>query len=61
LVLKGIQIEGDAIAGGGFGDVYKGCLRSQQIAVKMLRVYQKSDMDKLLKVIHYPSLFVDMS
>ena len=52
LVLQGINIEGDAVAGGGFGDVYKGHLQGQEIAIKILRVYQKSDMDKLLKVIH---------
>jgi hypothetical protein len=50
LVLKGIQVDGDPVAGGGFGDVYKGRFRNQEIALKVLKVYQKSDMDKLLKV-----------
>lgn len=50
LVLEGLDVEKDAVAGGGFGDVHKGKLHSQTIAVKILRVYQKSDMVKLMKV-----------
>lgn len=51
LFLKGIQIAGDsAVAEGGFGDVYKGQLGDQEIAIKVLKVYQKSDMQQLLKV-----------
>jgi hypothetical protein len=50
LVLTGIEIDGDPVAGGGFGDVYKGKYQKQEIALKVLKVYQKSDMEKLLKV-----------
>ena len=50
LVLDGIEILGDAVEGGGFADIFKGRLRGQEIAVKMLKVYQKSDIEKLLKV-----------
>jgi hypothetical protein len=50
LVLEGIEIEGDAVGGGGFADIFKGRLRDQDIAVKVLKVYQKSDVEKLLKV-----------
>jgi hypothetical protein len=35
------------VAGGGCGDVYTGL---QQIAVKVLRIYQDIDLVKLLKV-----------
>jgi len=49
LVLKGIQVDGDPVEGGGFGDVYKGRFGGQVIALKVLKVYQKSDMQKLLK------------
>jgi len=49
LVLDGIEILGDAVEGGGFADIFKGRLRGQEIAVKMLKVYQKSDIEKLLK------------
>jgi len=49
LVLSGMKIKGDAVAGGGFGDVYKGSFKGYEIAVKVLKVYQKSDIHKLLK------------
>lgn len=49
LVLTGIEVHGDPVAGGGFGDVYKGKYQKQEIALKVLKVYQKSDMEKLLK------------
>jgi hypothetical protein len=50
LVLKEIDIIGDAVGGGGFADIFKGQLWGQEIAVKILKVYQKSDIEKLLKV-----------
>jgi predicted unusual protein kinase regulating ubiquinone biosynthesis (AarF/ABC1/UbiB family) len=50
LFLKGVEIEGDAVAGGAFGDVYKGHFEGRELAVKVLKVYQRSDMNKLLKV-----------
>ena len=51
MILKGIELVGKAaIDGGGFGDIWKGVLGGQDIAVKVLRVYQKSDKEKLLKV-----------
>lgn len=49
LVLKGIEVDGDPVAGGGFGDVYKARFGTQEIALKVLKVYQKSDMLKLHK------------
>lgn len=55
LVLKGIQIESHPVAGGSFGDIYKGRLLDQDIAVKILKVYQKSDMDIILKVTQHAS------
>ena len=51
MVLKGIQFVGeDAIAGGGYGDVWKGLLNGEALAVKVIKVYQRSDLVKLLKV-----------
>jgi len=47
---------GDPVAGGRFGDVYKGRFRGREIAIKVLRVYQKSDMNKLLKVTRKPCI-----
>ena len=50
LVLKGIELDSEPIAGGGFGDVYKGRSRGQEMALKFLKVYQNSDIQKLIKV-----------
>lgn len=50
MVLSGVVVKGDAVAAGGFGEVYKGTLRNQVIAVKILKVFQKTDMEKLLRV-----------
>jgi hypothetical protein len=61
LVLKGIEIIGDAVGGGGFADIFKGRLRGEEIAVKMLKVYQKSDIEKLLKVMLKYAIFVDVN
>jgi len=61
LVLGGIEIMGDAVGGGGFAEIFKGRLQDQEIAVKVLRVYQKSDLEKLLKVTLKYGIFVDVS
>ena len=50
MVLKGIQVDDDPVEGGSFGDVYKGRLGNQDIALKVLKVYQMTDMNKLLRV-----------
>ncbi|KAJ7607029.1 kinase-like domain-containing protein [Mycena polygramma] len=42
--------QGRLVAGGTFGDVYKGLLEGQCVAVKMMRVFDESDVDTLLKV-----------
>jgi hypothetical protein len=60
LVLNGVEILGDAVGGGGFADVFKGRFRDQEIAVKRLRVYQKSDIETLLKVTLKPAIFIDI-
>ncbi|KAJ7622888.1 kinase-like domain-containing protein [Mycena polygramma] len=45
--LTGLQ-RGRLVAGGSFGDVYKGLLEGQSIAVKMMRVFEESDVAALL-------------
>lgn len=43
----------DPIAAGRFGEVWKGTTSNNEIiAVKILRVYEKSDAEKLLKVFY---------
>ncbi|KAJ7935426.1 kinase-like domain-containing protein [Mycena leptocephala] len=41
--------QGKLVAGGSFGDVYKGLLEGQSVAVKMMRVFEGSDIDALQK------------
>src|ERR1700685_3690625 len=60
LALKSIEMEAHPVDHGSYGDVYKGVLHSQKIAVKALRVYQTSDLVKLLKVGVEFGLFVDL-
>ncbi|KAJ7740617.1 kinase-like domain-containing protein [Mycena metata] len=48
LTLTGLQQE-RLVAGGSFGDVYKGLLGDQSVAIKMMRVFEESDIDALLK------------
>ena len=51
MILRGIKlVGGDAVAGGGYGDVWKGSLQGQQLAVKVLKIFLKDDLTKLLKV-----------
>ncbi|KAJ7606526.1 kinase-like domain-containing protein [Roridomyces roridus] len=48
LNLVGLEQE-KLVAGGAFSDVYKGLLCDQNVAVKMIRVFEDSDIDALLK------------
>jgi hypothetical protein len=58
MTLKGLKLAGRAaVAGGAFGDIWMGDLRGQQISVKILKVYQRSDKNKLLKVSLYFELY----
>jgi hypothetical protein len=41
---------GDPIARGSFGDIWRGQISGREVAIKVLRVYQRSDAQKLLKV-----------
>ncbi|KAJ7670977.1 kinase-like domain-containing protein, partial [Mycena rosella] len=47
--LTSLLKEEKPVAGGSFGDVYKGKLGDQCVAVKMMRVFGESDIDALLK------------
>lgn len=50
LRLDGVKMSDRPVAAGSFGDVYKGTLRGQAIAVKMVKLYEKSDVVRLLRV-----------
>ena len=50
MVLKAVDIIGDSVADGSFGDVYKARLGNQVLALKILKVKKRSEMDVLRKV-----------
>ena len=50
IILKGVNLQGNPVAGGAYGDVYKGHIEGQILAVKVLKVYEMSERDNLLKV-----------
>ncbi|KAJ7709206.1 kinase-like domain-containing protein [Mycena olivaceomarginata] len=47
--LTGLQKIGKQVAGGGFGDIWKGLLRGQTVSVKIMRIFQADDVQTLLK------------
>ena|ERR1700691_4205647 len=51
VVLKGVQKGGvHPLAAGTFGEVWKGIIRGQDIAIKVARLYLESDVNAILKV-----------
>jgi hypothetical protein len=51
LIVRGVRREGTfPFAGGAYGDVYQGDAGRCKVAIKMLRVYQTTDLKKLFKV-----------
>ncbi|KAJ7075312.1 kinase-like domain-containing protein [Mycena crocata] len=40
---------GEQVAGGAFGDIYKGTLCGQRVGIKLMRVFGEKDVDELLK------------
>jgi hypothetical protein len=52
-MLKGVQHLGNPVAAGTFGDVWKGIIRGESVAIKILRIYEKTDVDSHLKVIPF--------
>ncbi|KAF7982525.1 hypothetical protein HWV62_28142 [Athelia sp. TMB] len=49
LLDSSIHLPARSIAGGSFGEVYKGTMSGNDIAVKMLKLYERSNMDDFLK------------
>lgn len=51
LFLKDIKMLGrDPVAAGQFGEVWKGQVCGQEISIKVLKIYVKSDVEQFLKV-----------
>ncbi|TDL15521.1 kinase-like protein, partial [Rickenella mellea] len=50
LMLSGVKRTGrDPVAGGGFADVWTGYLDSTPVAIKALRIYERSDQERALR------------
>jgi predicted unusual protein kinase regulating ubiquinone biosynthesis (AarF/ABC1/UbiB family) len=50
-ILKGVTKEGEnAVAGGGFADVYTGMYAGRKVALKVLRVFVKGNRRRIIKV-----------
>jgi hypothetical protein len=50
LVLHGVEYSERAVAGGGFGDIWKGQVRGRTIAIKVMRIFGEHEIQKFLKV-----------
>ena len=49
--MRGVRKIGDsAVTAGSFGDVWKGEMQGHIVAIKELKVYEQSDIEKILKV-----------
>jgi hypothetical protein len=53
LVLKEVEKSDFPVAQGGFGEVYRGQFRGQQVAIKVLKIYMNANMDTIIKVIQF--------
>lgn len=55
--LKAIELVGDhPVAAGSFADIYKGSSQGQLVCMKVIRIYEASQVDYLLKVFLLPNL-----
>ncbi|KAJ7810943.1 kinase-like domain-containing protein [Mycena olivaceomarginata] len=49
LPLLGLQKVGQQLAGGAFGDIWKGLVRGQSVCVKIMRIFENSNIQVVLK------------
>ncbi|KAJ7779207.1 hypothetical protein B0H16DRAFT_1405717 [Mycena metata] len=47
--ITGLQKIGQQVAGGGFGDIWKGVIRGQVVSVKIMRIFQEQEVAAALK------------
>ncbi|KAJ7800305.1 kinase-like domain-containing protein [Mycena olivaceomarginata] len=47
--LCGLQKVGQQVTGGGFGDIWKGLIHGQSVSVKIMRIFEDSDVETVLK------------
>jgi hypothetical protein len=46
-------VDKDPVAAGSFGDIHKGRFQNQSVCVKLIRVYQTSQVEYIVKVCYY--------
>ncbi|KAJ7318976.1 hypothetical protein DFH08DRAFT_819419 [Mycena albidolilacea] len=51
LALSGLKTVGQQVTGGGFGDIWKGFVRGQNVCVKIMRIFEDSNVEAVLKYI----------
>ncbi|KAJ7878757.1 kinase-like domain-containing protein [Mycena olivaceomarginata] len=49
LALSGLQKVGQQVTGGGFADIWKGLVRGQGVCVKIMRIFEDSNVEAVLK------------
>ncbi|KAJ7789054.1 kinase-like domain-containing protein, partial [Mycena leptocephala] len=54
--LPDLQLGGNPVAAGSFGDIWKSQFHNETVCVKVMRVYQESDVSTLLKGFHHEAL-----
>ncbi|KAJ7119052.1 kinase-like domain-containing protein [Mycena epipterygia] len=54
--LSGLQKLGQQVAGGGFGDIWKGLLRGQSVSVKVMRLFGEANIKAALKEFGHEAL-----
>jgi hypothetical protein len=50
LGLSGLKTVGQQVTGGGFGDIWKGFVRGQSVCIKIMRIFEDSNVEAVLKV-----------
>lgn len=50
LLVEGITRDDIPYSSGNFGDVYRGTFRGQAVALKVIKIYKKSDLSRIFKV-----------
>ncbi|KAJ7306663.1 kinase-like domain-containing protein [Mycena albidolilacea] len=48
--LSGVEKVGAQVAAGGFSDIWKGLIRGQIVSIKMVRIFQDSDVEAVLRI-----------
>jgi hypothetical protein len=56
--LSGLQKIGQQVTGGGFGDIWQGLVRGQGVCVKVMRIFEDSDIQVVLKVCFLQVAFI---